>query len=215
MQIFKTIGVFAIVTAVALVTTMTAPPAARSQSPQVTPPQDKDTLLPQFDFYDDLCDQCRAKLKKRMKDPNARPMFGARQQRHMQWSDRTTGRHLKRRTHHNKIHRRAEMRRSARREASREMNDLGLSDAQREQLRDMRHAQQKVMIDLQAALKKEKLELRHKLESGDVSDAELREHIDRVSKKRADVEFEKLKSRLDRKKVLTDEQRAKTRHGRR
>ena len=206
----------ALVAALVLIAMVAAvPSASTAQTPQVTPPKDKDTPLPRFDMYDELCDECRAKLKKRMKDPNARPMLAPQKQKRMRSDGRKAHRHLERKAGKNKIHRRAEMRRKARRNAHREMRGLGLSDAQREQLREMRHEQQKLMVDLQAALKKERLELQHALRSQDVSEEKLRSHVDRVSQRRADIEFEKLKSRLDRREVLTEEQRKKAKRSKR
>jgi Spy/CpxP family protein refolding chaperone len=86
---------------------------------------------------------------------------------------------------------------------------LDLTDEQRDSIEELRHERRLESIDLGAELKKRRLALRRLERGDDVSMKALREAVDAVARARADVEFHRLKTMMDTRSLLTDEQRSR------
>lgn len=205
--------------------------AGAAHAQVATPPKDPETKAPPTGDMDDLwrqmdcdceCDCCariKSLVKTRLKDPMHRPMLAH-------------GKHSKamRKSHRQRIHNferakernaRRGMRAKHRMHAKhgrryrgegkrRRAEMLDLTDEQREKIEQLRYDSRLDLIDLKAALKKRRLELRRMMRDGDASEKALREAVDAVAKARAEVEFLELKTKIDTRSVLTDEQRRKT-----
>jgi Spy/CpxP family protein refolding chaperone len=85
---------------------------------------------------------------------------------------------------------------------------LELTDAQKDQMDDMRAAHQKQMIRQRADLKIARLELRE-LIRGDADRATINSKIDQIGKLETDLEKARVSHRLDMRDILTPEQREK------
>lgn len=84
---------------------------------------------------------------------------------------------------------------------------LDLTDEQRTQMRDIRYQWKMKRIDLEAKLDKAELEFKHLMRAGDMDEKEIRARVNAIASMRADLEFNRIMSRLESRQVLTDEQR--------
>jgi Spy/CpxP family protein refolding chaperone len=219
----------------ALLAVMVPVGATSAQTPQVTPPEDPKTKPPQSELDEvrellacdcgsECCARTKAFLKKhykrQLKDPNAKPMLAperkvlkhrsrgrrARSRRSLgiDWSrprPPTRSRWLDA-AHAHKL-------RKARWAKRKAAGRLELTDEQREKMRDLRYQQQQEMIDLEAVLEKRRLELKRLMRDGDASEGDVRRLVDSIAEIRADIQFLQLKGRLDKRALLSDEQRGK------
>lgn len=105
-----------------------------------------------------------------------------------------------------------ESRRHARAERHALRSRRELTDGQREAIAALRHRSELERIDLEAALEKEKLELQRVLRRGDPDRETLRRQVDAVAQRRADLEFHRLMTRIETRRIVDDrEQRGKRR----
>ncbi len=214
-----------------------APQATPPKDANVRPPQPMmDELLMELlncDCDTECCLLIKKRIKKRMKNPKSRPMLRPgsrveREQRHKSiWEQRGRRKHTMRKQRAQREQREYRARprtgerwldmahahklrkaRAVRRRAARE---LEITDEQREEIRRLQHRSDREMIGLKATLKKQELDLKHLMGDRDASESDLRGIVDSIAKARADIQFLKLKTRLDRRALLTDEQRTKLR----
>jgi Spy/CpxP family protein refolding chaperone len=176
---------------VAVALTAVAAATARAQ-PQPTPPKDPGTPLPAYSLeslWQEIdcecdcvcCSRIKALIKKRLKDPRGRPQLAP---------DEPGGE-----------------RKVERRGRGGSWRDLDLSDEQRERIAEVRHRRQLERVDLRAALQKEEMKLHHLLRGDEVTEREVRRHTDAMAKIRADIEFNRVMTRLESRGVLTEKQR--------
>lgn len=84
---------------------------------------------------------------------------------------------------------------------------LKLTDEQRDQIQALRYQQQQDMIDLRAKLQKARLELRHAMRDGKVSEEDMDHMIDAIAQQRAEIAKRRLQTHMKMRALLTDEQR--------
>jgi Spy/CpxP family protein refolding chaperone len=208
----------ALVLAVACVTASNAQEATAPADPTVKPPAGNLIALwneINCDCECECCTRIKRLIKSRLKDPNGRPMMrpeaprGSREGVHKSHRQRVHG------FRKAKAHKAREMRERRswhHRRFERKRYDwkrLDLTDEQRDSIEELRHERRLESIDLGAELKKRRLELRRLKRDHEVSIMALREAVDAVARARADVEFHRLKTMMDTRSLLTDEQRRK------
>lgn len=86
------------------------------------------------------------------------------------------------------------------------IQELNLTEAQEDQMQDLRFAHEKVMIDLRADMKKAQLDLRQLKMADEPSKKKIYAQIDKVGEARIAMEKAKADHQLEVRKVLTDEQ---------
>jgi Spy/CpxP family protein refolding chaperone len=84
---------------------------------------------------------------------------------------------------------------------------LELTGDQVSRLNELVYQTKKKMIDLRAKLQKERLELKHLMQSGTEDMTRIRRQLNLVAKKRVDLQEARIAHWFDAKKVLSDEQR--------
>ena len=92
---------------------------------------------------------------------------------------------------------------------------LELTEEQVTRLKTLSYETKKDLIDLKADLAKQKLELKKLIDSETDDLTRLRRQIEAMAKKKAELHVAKLANRIEARKVLTDDQRAKTKKKRR
>jgi Spy/CpxP family protein refolding chaperone len=209
------------------------PQGVAPKDPQVQPPvaDDLESLWRQIDCECDCecCEHIKALIKQRIKDPHRRPQLGERERSERterDWKPRRQ-RDLERRErrirhprgtkgmwdrpwprsgdrwfdaarHHRYL---------KARKANKARRHLDLTDDQREQMREIRYQWKMKRIDLEAKLDKAELEFKHLMRAGDMGEKEIRARVDAMASMRADLEFNRIMSRMESRNVLTEEQR--------
>jgi Spy/CpxP family protein refolding chaperone len=84
---------------------------------------------------------------------------------------------------------------------------LGLTDEQQDELSDLDFATKKKMIDLRAALQKERLELHKMMNENELKATAIKRQLDAIASAEADVKFERISAMIAARKILTEEQR--------
>jgi hypothetical protein len=84
-----------------------------------------------------------------------------------------------------------------------------LSDEQRDRIDRLRHRRSLERIDLRAALDKQRLELERVLRKGEISEEDLRECIDAIARIHAELEYNRIMTRIETRRVLTGTEREK------
>lgn len=84
---------------------------------------------------------------------------------------------------------------------------LGLTDDQQDRLKDIAYASEKKMIDLKAALQRERLELRKLMNEDDLNPAAIRKQLEAVARAKTEVTFEKISAMVAAREILSKEQR--------
>lgn len=206
-----------------------------AQAQQATPPADPKAKPPQTELDElrdlmncececDCCARIKQHIKRRLKDPDARPMlapekkktlkhrsrgrrFRARSSYGIDWSRPRppTGNRWLDAAHAHKLRKARAVQRKAMKL---------LTEEQRERMRDLRYQRQKERIDLEASLKKQQIELKRLMRDKKATEEAVRRLVDAIAKIRADIQFLELKGRLDKRSLLSDEQREKLRRHR-
>jgi Spy/CpxP family protein refolding chaperone len=94
------------------------------------------------------------------------------------------------------------------------MAQLDLNDRQKEQIQTIKDAQQRRMIPIRASLEEAGLDLRDLMRADNPNQGRIDAAIDRLADLRADAHKERVKSMLQIRDVLTDEQKKKLKDAR-
>ena len=89
------------------------------------------------------------------------------------------------------------------------LEQLNLSDKQKEQIKTLRQAQERRMIPLRASMEEAQLDLRDAMSADQPSKAKIDAAIDRLSDLRANAQKERVGSMLEMRNLLTADQRKK------
>jgi len=84
---------------------------------------------------------------------------------------------------------------------------LELTDKQINKLEDLAFGARKALIDLRAQLEKDKLELRHKLRSGESDIASIKAHLEAMAEMRVEIQTLRIGNWIDARKLLSDKQK--------
>ncbi len=85
--------------------------------------------------------------------------------------------------------------------------ELGLSEEQKTKLKDIAFNTKQEMIDLKAALQKEKLQLKKLLSAEEPSPREIKRQLEAIAQAEVNIKYKRITSMIEAKNVLTEEQR--------
>ncbi len=86
-------------------------------------------------------------------------------------------------------------------------SELGLSDDQKSKLKDLAFSTKMDMIDLNASLQKEQLELKKLMHSDDLNASAIKRQLEAVSRAQVALKFKVISSMIDARNILTEEQK--------